>query len=181
MAKDFEIIFVTAFDQYAIKAFEFSAVSYLLKPVNINKLKEAVARVTKSFNGDINKKKLSALLENMATRDERIKKLMVPTQAGLELINIDDIIRCKGEGSYACFFLTSNKKVMVSKPLKGFESALEGHHFFRIHQTHLVNLKYVEKYIKGRGGALIMKDGSELDVSRHRKDELLKKLSEICY
>ena len=106
---------------------------------------------------------------------------ILPTLSGLEMLDIDDIIRCKGEGSYTSFFLINNRKIMASKGLKEFETLLEGHKFFRIHQTHLVNLRYAEKYIRGRGGTLVMKDGIELEVSRYRKNELLTKLNEVYY
>jgi len=178
MAKGMEIIFVTSFNECAIRAFEFSAVPYLLRPFNVEKLKEVVTRVGKSLNGEISVKKQSVLWDNITAKDARIKRLMLPSQMGLELIDVDNIVRCQAEGSYTMFFLDGNKKIMVSKQLKEFESALEGHDFFRIHKAHLVNLNYVEQYIKGRGGVIIMKDGSKVNVSRYRKSELLKKMSE---
>ena len=178
MAKGVEIVFVTAFHECAIRSLEFSAVPYLLRPLHVDKLKEAVARVGKPLNGEISVKTQSVFWDNLTAKGARLKRLMLPSQTGLELIDVDDIIRCQGEGSYTVFFIAGNKKIMVSKNIKEFESALEGHDFFRIHKTHLVNLNYVEQYIKGRGGMIIMKDGSEVNVSRYKKNELIKKLSE---
>ena len=171
--KSFSVIFVTAYNDYAIKAFEFSALHYLLKPVNPQVLQDAVNRAktmsanpfpTDSFN----------LLVKQLKEHPSPKRLFVPNQAGIDFIEIKDIVRCEGEGNYTTFFLQDGSKTVASKGLSEYESLLKDNGFFRVHRAHLVNLSCIKRYLRGRGGSVEMNDGTELDVSRYKKDELLK-------
>ncbi len=168
--KEFDVVFITAFNHYAIKAIKFSAVDYILKPINVNEFIESVNKVMQKrsnsmFRGNEN---IKALLENLRTAIP--SRLAIPTSEGMEYLNPKDIIRIEADRSYSWFYLTGERKMLVSKNLKEFQDLLSDRHFFRPHNSHLINLKYVKKYIRREGGYIEMLDGSEIPVSRNRKD-----------
>lgn len=171
----FDIVFVTAFNEYATKAFEYAATHYLLKPVNPEKLKEAVSRVNGNSREGMSKDQLDLLLSHLRNDKNKTKKLMVPTQQGFELLNTDEIIYCESDGAYTRIIL-NDRKLIASKTLREFEKLLAALSFFRIHRSHLVNMQHIVKYTRGRGGFVTMSTGVELEVSRQKKDELLEKL-----
>ncbi|MFH2143638.1 MAG: LytTR family DNA-binding domain-containing protein [Bacteroidota bacterium] len=173
--RDFEVVFVTAYQDYAIKAFEFSALHYLLKPVSPDKLKEAVSRLLNKENISGNIKQIEALVENLQKYNHPTT-IAIPTNKGLEILKLDEIVRCEGEGNYSNIFLSNSNKILTSKNLKELENMLAGSCFFRIHRKHIVNLKHVTKYISGRGGKLQTTDGVIVDVSRDKKENLLERL-----
>jgi two-component system LytT family response regulator len=170
----FQVIFVTAHDQYALRAIRFSALDYLLKPVDPQQLMDAVGKIKKkpaSFE-DITKK-INILLRNK----NGIERITLPTFEGLRFVNIKDIVRCESESNYTKFYLITDENILVTRTLKEFEEAFTGLDFVRVHQSHLVNTKYVDRYVKGDGGNIIMADGAEVEVSRRRKDDFLKKMA----
>jgi two-component system LytT family response regulator len=171
--KDFEVVFVTAFNHYAIKAIKFSAVDYILKPININDFIEAVKKVVqkrkeRSTGGN---DALKALMENLRTSPP--SRLAIPTSDGMEYLNPRDVIRIESDRSYSWFFIAGNRKVLVSRHLKEFQDLLGDRNFFRPHNSHLINLKYVKKFIRKDGGYIEMQDGSNIPISRGRKDIFL--------
>jgi len=171
--KEFDVVFITAFNHYAIKAIKFSAVDYILKPININEFIEAVNKVMQKrsssmFRGNEN---IKALLENLKTGVP--SRLAIPTSDGMEYLNPKDIIRIEADRSYSWFFITGNRKILVSKNLKEFQDLLSDRHFFRPHNSYLINLRYVKKYVRKEGGYIEMQDGSEIPISRNRKDLFL--------
>jgi len=171
---DFEIIFVTAYDQYAIKAFKFSAIDYLLKPVDMDELKTAVNKVMlkkTSFNSD----HLKALMDNLSNKKEAVKKIVLPTSEGLEFIQIENIVRCQSESNYSRIFLLDSREIFLAKTLKEIEALLQDNGFFRIHNSHLISEKYITKYIASEGGFVMMKDGRKVPISRSKKSEFLSK------
>ncbi|MBG0858468.1 MAG: response regulator transcription factor [Bacteroidales bacterium] len=175
--KDFDVVFITAFNHYAIKAIKFSAVDYILKPININEFIDAVNKVIQKrgsnlFRGNEN---IRVLLENLKTGLP--SRLAIPTSDGMEYLNPRDIIRIEADRSYSWFFITGNRKMLVSKNLKEFQDLLNDRYFFRPHNSHLINLKYVKKYVRREGGYIEMTDGSEIPVSRNRKDLFLVHMS----
>jgi len=175
--KPFDVIFITAFNHYAIKAIKFSAVDYILKPININEFIEAVTRVilkrsVKSPGGDEN---LKVLMENL--RSPQPSRLAIPTADGMEYLNPKDIVRIEADRSYSWFFLSSNRKILVSKHLKEFQELLGDRSFFRSHNSHLVNLRYVRKFIRKEGGYIEMADSSLIPISRNKKDIFLLHMS----
>ena len=176
---DLKIIFVTAHDKYAIKAIRFSALDYLLKPVEAEELQQAVRRAMQKQNETENKFKVKSFVDNIHSQNERLGKLSIPTLEGLLFIDIHEIIFCKADDNYTEIILKSKEKIVVSKTLKDVEEMLEGYSFFRIHQSHLINLKFIQRYVKGDGGYVVMKDGTSLDVSRRKKDEFLSALSKM--
>jgi two-component system LytT family response regulator len=173
---DFDVVFITAYDHYAIRAIKFSAVDYLLKPVDPEDLVLAVKRVeekhsTKKSLGD----QYQVLLSNIKS-GTKLKKVAIPDGDGLVFISLADIIRCDSDGNYTYFILNNGKKIMSSRTLGEYEDMFQGENFFRVHRSHLVNLDHVKKYIKGEGGYVVLSDNSQVEVSRRKKVEFLEKL-----
>lgn len=176
---NFNIIFTTAYDHYAIKAIKFSAVDYILKPIDPEELVTAVKR----FEDQIGKqttldKQFKTLLSNVRP-ENKLKKVGIPDGDGLIFINLSDIIRCDSDGNYTFFILTSGKKIIASRTLGEYEQMFADDNFFRIHRSHLINLEHVKKYIKGEGGYVVMTDNSQVEVSRRNKTDFLEKLSRL--
>lgn len=174
-AINFEIIFTTSYDQYAIKAIRFSALDYLLKPVDREELQLAVRKVTEHVHRPL-PQQLEILLQKIHQPVSSIQKIALPTMEGLHMIAVDSIISCASDSNYTIFLLKNKQKLIASRTLKEVEEMLEEYSFLRVHHSHIVNLNEVNKYIKGEGGYLIMSDESSVDVSRSRKEMLLKKL-----
>jgi len=175
--KDFDVVFITAFNHYAIKAIKFSAVDYILKPININEFIEAVNKVLQKRTSNLYRgnENIKILLENLRTGLP--SRLAIPTSDGMEYLNPKDIIRIEADRSYSWFYITGNRKMLVSKNLKEFQDLLNDRYFFRPHNSHLINLKFVKKYIRREGGYIEMLDGSEVPVSRNRKELFLVHMS----
>jgi len=170
----FAIIYVTAYDHYAMKAIHTNAVDYLLKPVNEKELVLSVIKAEKRIeeNRILSLHKKSNSLPIIST----ITKIALPLSDGLTLIDIDKIIRCQSDGSYTVFFMADGQKIMVSYNIGEYERQLKSFRFFRIHHSHLINMNHVIRYKKGRGGSVIMSDKEEIDVSARKKEEFLKEL-----
>lgn len=172
---NFELIFTTSYDQYAIKAIRFSALDYLLKPIDKEELQKAVQKAVQRLAYPL-PQQIDILLKKLH-QPAAATKIALPTMEGLQMVAVDSIISCESNGNYTIFFLKNNRKITASRILKEIEEMLEGHSFVRVHNSYIVNINEIEKYIKGEGGYLIMSDGSSVDVSRSRKEALLKKLS----
>lgn len=176
---NFNIIFTTAYDHYAIKAIKFSAVDYILKPIDPEELVIAVKRFEdKIGKGETLDKQFKTLLSNVRP-ENKLKKVGIPDGDGLIFINLSDIIRCDSDGNYTFFILTSGKKIIASRTLGEYEQMFAEDNFFRIHRSHLINLEHVKKYIKGEGGYVVMSDNSQVEVSRRNKTDFLEKLSHL--
>ncbi|MEO5943775.1 MAG: LytTR family DNA-binding domain-containing protein [Ferruginibacter sp.] len=173
---NFGLIFTTSYDQYAIKAIRFSALDYLLKPVDREELQKAVQKAAQRNQHPL-PQQLEMLLKKINNPTTPINKIAIPTMEGYQLIAAESIISCESESNYTHLFLKDKRKIIASRNLKEVEELLEDHPFIRIHNSHIVNINEVEKYIKGEGGYLIMSDGSSINVSRSRKELLMKKLS----
>jgi two-component system, LytTR family, response regulator len=171
---DFDIVFTTSYDQYALKAFRFSAIDYLLKPIDYEELQKAVEKVTLRKRGPL-AEQIKILMQKIKP-SAAVNKVALPTMEGLQMISIDSIISCESDSNYTSISLKSKQKIVVSRTLKEIESLLEDYAFARVHHSYLVNINEIHKYVKGEGGYLIMNDGSSVDVSRSRKESLLKKL-----
>jgi two-component system LytT family response regulator len=171
---NFQIIFATSYDQYAIKAIKFSALDYLLKPIDEEELKEAVKRTIQNLLPSLSQQ-LEILLQKI--RPTLVNsKIALPTTEGLQMVPMDTIISCSSDSNYTIFSLKGKQKIVVSRTLKEIEELLDEYSFIRVHHSYLVNLDEVKKYIRGEGGYLLMSDGSSIDVSRSKKEFLLKKL-----
>lgn len=172
---NFDLVFTTSYDQYAIKAIRFSALDYLLKPIDREELQKAVNKAGKRQSGSINQQ-LQLLLQKINQPATRVNKVAMPTMEGLQMINVADIISCASYSNYTILHLKDKQKLVVSRTLKEIEEILEEHSFIRVHHSYMVNLNEVTKYIRGEGGYLVMSDGSHIDVSRSRKDSVVKRL-----
>lgn len=172
----FGIIFVTAYDEYAFKAFQFNALDYLLKPVDIHKLIDSVEKAARSINLQEENERLKNLVDNQK-RHEQDKRLALPQDDKIDFIPIHQIIRCQAESNYTRFILENHKEILVSRTLKDFEAALESCGFIRTHQSHLVNINHIQSYVKRDGGYLKMSDGSSVPISRSRKEELSRRMT----
>lgn len=173
---DYQIIFITAYEHYAIKAFKTNAVDYLLKPIDIDELVFAVKNAEKrvSVSGKSHTSQIESLILSTMNKS---KKISIPSQEGVFWVDLDDIIRLEAESNYTHVYVKNRKKFIVAKTLKSFEEQLTGSNFCRIHSAHLINLNEVDRYVKGDGGTIILKDSSGLPVSRANKNELLKRLN----
>lgn len=172
---NFKLIFTTSYDQYAIKAIRFSALDYLLKPIDREEMQKAVQKAAQ-HNLHPLPQQLDMLLQKLKNPTIPINKIAIPTMEGFQLVAAESIISCESESNYTYLFLKDKRKILASRNLKEMEEILEDYPFIRIHNSHIVNINEVEKYIKGEGGYLIMSDGSIINVSRSRKDLLLKTL-----
>lgn len=172
----FKVIFTTAHAQYAIQAFKFSAVDYLLKPIVTGDLIPAVDKIIDGHSKNDMLKRLEALFFNLQYQQAALRKISIPTQEGLEFVEVSEIVRCQADVNYTVIHLQSGRTIVVSRTLKEFETLLEDSNFFRLHHSHLVNLHYVKKYHKGKGGYVTLHDNTELDVSVRRKEALLKRM-----
>ncbi len=174
-AVHFGLIFTTSYDQYAIKAIRFSALDYLLKPIDREELVKAVEKAIQRQQHPL-PQQLEILLQRLHQQSTTVSKIALPTLDGLLMIAVDTIISCESDSNYTLIFQKNNQKTIASRSLKEIEELLEDHAFLRVHHSFIVNLNEVNKYVKGEGGYLIMSDGSKIDVSRSRKEMLLKKL-----
>lgn len=178
---NFEVIFTTGFAQYAINAIKFSAIDYLLKPINISEIiksvDKAIARIDNGSNSNDN---LQQLLENIKRPKSKDNKVPLPVLKGLEMVRVRDIIYCKADEDYTHVYLNSvTEKLVVTKSIKDFEELLTDYDFFRIHHSFLVNKDYIKKYIKGEGGMVLTENGVEIPVSRRKKNDFISWLKSI--
>lgn len=170
----FAVIFTTSYDQYAIKAIRFSALDYLLKPVDPNELVNAVKKVQEQRHLPM-AEQFQMLLKQVHGKGSGFNKIAVPTSEGFELIPADQLVYCEANDNYTHLFLKNKNKIIACRTLKEMEEQLHDFNFFlRVHHSYLVNLNEVTKYVRGEGGYLIMNDGSTVNVSRSRKEALLK-------
>ncbi len=177
----FAVIFTTCYDHYAIKAIRFSALDYLLKPVNAKELINAVKKVEEQRHLPV-ADQFRVLLNQVKEKGNDFNKLAVPTLEGFELISTDKLIRCNANDNYTCFYMKDKIKIIACRTLKEIEEQLRDFKFFiRVHHSHIVNLNEVVRYIRGEGGYLVLSDGTTINVSRRRKDKLLNTLYPARY
>lgn len=175
--KTFEVVFITAHEEFAIKAIKFSALDYLLKPVDMTELKAALEKALLTVGERKETVQYEALQKNMQPNEKR--RLVLKTQESVHVVELDQIIRCEADRNYTSFYLVDNKKILVSKTLKEYETLLAGYNFLRVQQSHLVNIDFVDRYDKKNGGAVVMKDGSEVPLSPAKRDLFFKKLENL--
>ena len=173
---NFEVIFVTAHDRYAIKAIKFSALDYLLKPVDVDELQQTLKRFPHTKR---HPSQYQSVLTNAQTFQGKMEKIAIPTQEGLEFIQTKDIIFCQADGNYTTLYLQGQDHILVSKKLKEFEQLLSESGFCRVHHSSLINLHHVQKYVKGEGGYVILSEGHHADISRRKKEDFLRLIGSI--
>jgi two-component system LytT family response regulator len=172
---DFEIIFITAFSQYALQALNMSAAHYLLKPIDIDELIDAVDKTGELLEQKVKVDKIDILLENLKVAGHHNKKIVLPQLNGFEVKEIGDIVYCRAEDNYTQFYFKDSSKALICRNLKYYEGLFESMGFCRIHRSTLINLEYVQKYQKGRGGQVTLSTGKTLDVSESKKKNFLEK------
>jgi|SRR5450432_1252448 len=170
---DFEIIFITAYNHYAINAIRISAFDYLVKPVAIEELQSTIDRLSQSTVIKT-RERADTLLKNLANPKSQDDQIAIPTTDGLEFIQIKQIIRIESSSNYSKLFLQEGPQLLVTRQLKDFEELLSDYRFYRVHHSHLINLNYIAKYIRGDGGQIILRNGDIIDVSRRKKEVFLK-------
>jgi len=168
---DFKIIFITAYQEYAVRAFKYSALDYLLKPVDPDELSKAIKRAEKIIQSNFHKQ-LEVLKENLGT-DIRHKKMVLKTLDQIYLVNAANVIRCDSDSGYTTFYLQDNRKITVSHSIGEFEEILEEQGFLRVHKSHIVNLAFLDHFDKAEGGYVVMTDGSRIPVASRKRDTLL--------
>lgn len=173
---EFQVVFTTAHQEYALQAIKHAALDYLLKPIDREELRIAIEKVKSEKKGQV-QESLERLLQHLHLKDKIGHKIALPSLIGIEYISVEEIMRCQADVNYTHFFLKSGRKITVSRTLKEFEIQLLPHGFFRIHNSHLVNLAEVRFYQKGKGGSLVLSDGTEVEVASRRKEELIQILS----
>lgn len=167
-------IFITAYDEYAIKAFRISAVDYILKPINIDDLVAAIEKCRDQTERESLSDKLKILVQNLNDTRNDDKKIVLKTQESIYIVKVADIIRCESDHNYTEFYLTDGRKLLVSKTLKDFETMLDGYGFFRTHQSHLVNLNCIARFDRADGGELVLTNQSRVPVSVRKREELFR-------
>jgi two-component system, LytTR family, response regulator len=178
--KNFEVIFVTAHSEYMLQALQFSAVDYLMKPVDEDRLIEAIQRMKQRLGQEKGSGQAEVLFHNLnKARSPQEMRLCLPTLKGFTIVKLEEIIYCEAERSYTIFRLIDNKTITISKPLFDYERLLEDTIFLRIHKSFLINLLHVKEYIRGIGGTVVMTNGMEIEVSRRKKELFLTKVKEF--
>ncbi|MFS4467653.1 LytR/AlgR family response regulator transcription factor [Maribacter sp. 2210JD10-5] len=174
---NFEVIFTTAYDTYAVEAFRFSALDYLLKPLDVDEFATTIQKLVEKTDQKEIAKKLETLFHNFEHKFNGTKKLAIPRLYGHSFVKVDDIVRCQSDGNYTDIYLNSNRKITATRTLKYFEELLNAPQFFRAHKSHYINMDYVDKYVKGKGSYVQMADGASVEIATRRREEFLKKMN----
>ena len=172
-ARNFELICTTAFDNYALEAFRFSAIDYLLKPIGIPEFETAVDRARKRIGDKIRGTHVDTLLHNLSMQAGQDRRIGIATVSGIEFVDLKDICWCSSEGSYTSFHLVNKTKLVSSRNMGYYESLLCTSNFCRIHNAYIINFRYAKKYVRGKTGYVVMADGTQLEVSQRRKGDFL--------
>lgn len=172
--RDAELIFTTAYDHYAVRAIRCSALDYLVKPIDPEELKAAVKRAVQKRNEAWPNQRIETLLHNLLNEKNTRERIAIPSQEGLQFIEVNDIIYLQAESNYTFIYLRFGAKLTVSKTLKDFEELMPSQIFIRIHHSYMINKNHVQKYIRGEGGQVVMINGKILDVARRKKDEFMR-------
>lgn len=174
--RNFELIFTTAYDHYAINAIRFSALDYLVKPIEVEELKAAVERARQKREEKNPNQRIETLLHNLIDSKPGKNRIAIPSMEGLQFVELSDIIYLVAESNYSIIYLTNNIKLTVTRTLKDFEELLPSSLFIRIHHSYIINKDHVQKYIRGDGGRVSMSNGKELEVARRKKEEFIKSI-----
>lgn len=172
---EFHVIFITAYDQYAIQAIRHSAIDYLMKPVDPD---EFIAAVKKSKHMSLNIEMLTRQVKVLLKNKDDFHRIALPTIDGLRFIDLNEVLYCKSDSNYTWFHLQNGEKILVTRTLKEYDETLSDNFFVRIHQSYLINIRFVDRYVKGKSGYVIMSDGTEINVSRRKKELFLKKMEQ---
>lgn len=178
-AINFKIIFITAFNDYAVKAFKFNAIDYILKPVNPMEFNEAIKKVIGQVEMTDSKLQLKNLHSHITNNAVGFDKIVLRDQQQIRIVAVQDIVYCRSEDNYTIFHMLDGSEIMISKTLKEYEDLLKGRHFFRTHRSHLINLNLLKVYDKREGGSILMSDGSSIPLARNKRDIFMRVLDDI--
>lgn len=167
--RNFEVIFITAYDKYGIQAVKYAALDYILKPIDTNEFLLAIAKVKEKMAAQQSSRQIDFLVDYLK-QNGKPAKIALPQQLEVRYVPVADIVRCEAQNTYTWFFLLNNEKILVSKPLKDYEELLAPHGFIRCHQSHLVNPAFIKSYLKEDGGVLLLQNGVKIPVSKQKKD-----------
>ena len=178
---DFEIIFVTAYEEYAIKACEYSSIGYILKPIDPDLLKEAVSRVQSKREGQLDRQidRRLDIFNSYYNNPNAFTKMSISALDGIYFVNIRDIVRFEAEDNYTHIYLNNGERITASKTIKAYEDLLASFNFYRVHKRHVINLNYMRKFVKGDGGYLIMDDDIKIEVSRRRRPAFMEQIKQL--
>ncbi len=174
---DFDIIFVTAFNEHAIKACEYSSIGFIMKPIDPEALQAAVRRINPKKNNKIESK--LDVFNHVYNNPNAFEKMSISALDGIYFVNLKDIVRFEAEDNYTHIYLKSGEKITASKTIKAYEEMLQGLNFYRVHKRHVINLNYMRKFVKGDGGYLVMDDGKKIDVSRRRRPSFMEQMRRL--
>lgn len=174
---DFDIIFVTAFNEFAIKACEYSSIGYIMKPIDPEALQAAVRRINPKKNNRIESK--LDVFNHVYNNPNAFEKMSISALDGIYFVNLKDIVRFEAEDNYTHIYLKNGEKITASKTIKAYEEMLQGLNFYRVHKRHVINLNYMRKFVKGDGGYLVMDDGKKIDVSRRRRPSFMEQMRRL--
>jgi two-component system LytT family response regulator len=174
---DFDIVFVTAFDEYAIKACEYSSIGYIVKPIDPDALQQAVSRIRPRRSSKTDSR--LELFNQAYSNPNAFEKMSISALDGIYFVSIRDILRFEAEDNYTHIFLRNGEKITASKTIKAYEEMLQGINFYRVHKRHVINLNYMRKFVKGDGGYLIMDDGKKIEVSRRRRPAFMEQMRRL--
>lgn len=177
---DFKVVFITGHQEYALKAIKMSALDFILKPFSEEDIGNAVRKAREAINRDHEHSKLQVLKENMEGR-KILKRVVLPTADNIHLVSVSDIIRAEASSNYTVFLKSDGQKIMVSRTIKEFDTLLSGSGMLRVHQSHLVNIAYIDKFVKRDGGYLVLKDGTKIPVSQNLKKQVLSAINTSVY
>lgn len=177
--REFDLIFVTAHNEFALQAFRYSAIDYLLKPIDIPQLEEALERVRRNKKESSTSEQIQMLLNSVRRPESLPNKIALPGLDSVHFVPIKDIVRCEAVDNYTRFFLVDGKEMLISRNIKTYEDLLEGRSFFRTHRSHLINLSFIEEYHRGEGGYVIMQNGAQVPVSRRKKTQFLQQFENL--
>jgi two-component system LytT family response regulator len=174
---DFDIIFVTAYNEYAIKACEYSSIGFIMKPIDPEALQAAVRRINPKKSNRIESK--LEVFNHVYNNPNAFEKMSISALDGIYFVNLKDIVRFEAEDNYTHIYLKSGEKITASKTIKAYEEMLQGLNFYRVHKRHVINLNYMRKFVKGDGGYLVMDDGKKIDVSRRRRPSFMEQMRRL--
>lgn len=177
---DFKVVFITGHQEYALKAIKMSALDFILKPFSEEDISNAVRKAMEAINRDQEHAKFQVLKENIEGR-RILKRIVLPTADNIHLVSISDIIRAEADSNYTSFFIADDQKIMVSRTIKEFDTLLSGSGMIRVHQSHLVNIAFIDKYVKRDGGYLVLKDGTDIPVSQNLRKQVLSAINNSVY
>lgn len=166
------VIFITAYNEYAVKAFKFSAIDYVMKPINLEEIEAAVQKCRNQIEKEDLSEKLKVFLQNMDGSNGDEKKIVLKTSESIHIVKVGEIIRCESDHNYTEFYLVGGRKLLVSRTLKEYDDLLHTYGFFRTHQSHLININFISRFDKADGGELVLTDKTRVPVSKRKRDEL---------